>query len=161
MLNVLRMSALTVATLTAVALAMTPKQTEAQSYQIDCAILLCLSGGWPASVPCARARAEFIRRITPWPVEPPLQIWRCPMGAAYPVDPDVLTSERIYEILFERYPVVKPLFGKRNAAEVQQQEAVRHHHLAPVVTEDEDAPQGRGGIQQDAVSAALGARQVQ
>ena len=54
----------------------------AQSYQIDCAILLCLSGGWPASTPCARARAEFIRRITPWPIEPPLQIWRCPMGAS-------------------------------------------------------------------------------
>lgn len=101
MLNVLRTTALTVATLTAVAFAMTPKRTEAQSYQIDCAILLCLSGGWPASVPCARARAEFIRRITPWPVEPPLQIWRCPMGAAYPVDPDGLTSERIYEILFD------------------------------------------------------------
>jgi len=101
MLNAFRATALTVTTLTAAAFAMTPNRTEAQSYQIDCAILLCLSGGWPASVPCARARAEFIRRITPWPVEPPLQIWRCPMGAAYPVDPDALTSERIHEILFE------------------------------------------------------------
>ncbi|MGR3435775.1 MAG: hypothetical protein ACU0CO_12940 [Shimia sp.] len=55
----------------------------ASAYQIDCAILLCLSGGWPASAPCAAARAEFIRRVTPWPVEPPLQIWRCPMRAAY------------------------------------------------------------------------------
>ncbi|PVA08622.1 hypothetical protein DC366_18305 [Pelagivirga sediminicola] len=36
-----------------------PTQARAQTYQIDCAILLCLSGGWPASVPCARARAEF------------------------------------------------------------------------------------------------------
>ena len=78
-----------------------PQQSEGQTYQIDCAILLCLSGGWPASVPCSRARAEFIRRITPWPVEPPLQIWRCPMGAAYTVDPDTLTSDRIYEILFQ------------------------------------------------------------
>lgn len=60
-----------------------PNQTKAQVYPIDCAILLCLSAGWPASVPCARARAEFIRRITPWPVEPPLQIWRCPMGASF------------------------------------------------------------------------------
>lgn len=59
-----------------------PQTAYAQSYQIDCAILLCLSGGWPASEPCTRARAEFIRRITPWPVEPPLQIWRCPMGAS-------------------------------------------------------------------------------
>ncbi|MEO9739371.1 MAG: hypothetical protein ABJO09_20860 [Hyphomicrobiales bacterium] len=75
-------------------------RVQAQTYQIDCAILLCLSGGWPASVPCARARTEFIRRITPWPVEPPLQIWRCPMGASYrsiapPNDPS-----RFYDILF-------------------------------------------------------------
>ena len=58
----------------------------ASAYQIDCAILLCLSGGWPASAPCAAARAEFIRRVTPWPVEPPLQIWRCPMRADYETD---------------------------------------------------------------------------
>ncbi|MEL6694570.1 MAG: hypothetical protein AAFQ12_16325, partial [Pseudomonadota bacterium] len=74
---------MTVAALAAVTFTAAPQRAEAQSYQIDCAILLCLSGGWPASVPCARARAEFIRRITPWPVEPPLQIWRCPMGAAH------------------------------------------------------------------------------
>ncbi len=68
-----------------IAIGLTPlaaKPVAAQGYQIGCAILLCLAGGWPASVPCARARAEFIRRITPWPVEPPLQIWRCPMRAA-------------------------------------------------------------------------------
>jgi len=68
-----------------IAIGFTPlavKPAAGQGYQIDCAILLCLAGGWPASVPCARARAEFIRRITPWPVEPPLQIWRCPMRAA-------------------------------------------------------------------------------
>lgn len=97
----LRISALVVAALTAATFTAAPQRAAAQSYQIDCAILLCLSGGWPASVPCTRARAEFIRRITPWPVEPPLQIWRCPMGAAYTVDPDTLTSERIYEILLE------------------------------------------------------------
>lgn len=101
MLKQLRNTALTVAALAAASITAAPQRAEAQTYQIDCAILLCLSGGWPASVPCARARAEFIRRITPWPVEPPLQIWRCPMGAAYTVDPDTLTSERIYEILFE------------------------------------------------------------
>ncbi|WP_232962803.1 hypothetical protein [Paracoccus tegillarcae] len=56
--------------------------TPASAYPIDCAILLCLAGGWPASAECAAARAEFIRRITPWPIEPPLQIWRCPMGAS-------------------------------------------------------------------------------
>lgn len=100
MLKLLRNSTMAI---TAVAASMiaAPERAQAQTYQIDCAILLCLSGGWPASVPCARARAEFIRRITPWPVEPPLQIWRCPMGAAYTVDPDTLTADRIYDILLE------------------------------------------------------------
>ena len=74
-------------------------RAQAQTYQIDCAILLCLSGGWPASVPCARARAEFIRRITPWPVEPPLQIWRCPMGTSYQADETESGYGRIYDIL--------------------------------------------------------------
>lgn len=58
-----------------------PAPAVGQSYQVDCAILLCLAGGWPASAPCAHARLVFIRRITPWPVEPPLQIWNCPMSA--------------------------------------------------------------------------------
>ncbi|MEM6410631.1 MAG: hypothetical protein AAF683_03750 [Pseudomonadota bacterium] len=83
-------------------LVVTTPRANAQSYQIDCAILLCLSGGWPASVPCTRARAEFIRRITPWPVEPPLQIWRCPMSASYTVDPEASPKEQIYEVLLER-----------------------------------------------------------
>lgn len=74
-------------------------RAHAQTYQIDCAILLCLSGGWPASVPCARARAEFIRRITPWPIEPPLQIWRCPMGASHLDDQTKSGFGRIYDIL--------------------------------------------------------------
>ena len=76
-----------------------PPQAQAQTYPIDCAILLCLSGGWPASVPCARARAEFIRRITPWPVEPPLQIWRCPMGASFEVDLNSMPATRIWRAL--------------------------------------------------------------
>ena len=77
-----------------------PMSARAQTYPIDCAILLCLSGGWPASVPCARARAEFIRRITPWPVEPPLQIWRCPMGASYESDRQSNNADRIIQALY-------------------------------------------------------------
>ena len=77
-----------------------PMPARAQTYPIDCAILLCLSGGWPASVPCPRARAEFIRRITPWPVEPPLQIWRCPMGASYESDRLSTNAGRIFKILY-------------------------------------------------------------
>jgi len=76
-----------------------PVRVQAQTYPIDCAILLCLSGGWPASAPCSSARAEFIRRITPWPVEPPLQIWRCPMAASYSVPGFDRSESRIFEIL--------------------------------------------------------------
>lgn len=82
----------------ALSLAGTTNKTVAQTYPIDCAILLCLSGGWPASVPCTRARAEFIRRITPWPIEPPLQIWRCPMGVSYYPSSGHFFGPRIYDI---------------------------------------------------------------
>jgi hypothetical protein len=88
-------------TVTTLSLAGATNRAVAQSYQIDCAILLCLSGGWPASVPCARARAEFIRRITPWPVEPPLQIWRCPMGVSYDPTKPANSPSRVYDILLD------------------------------------------------------------
>src|SRR6056297_1239424 len=68
----------------------------AKAYPVDCAILLCLAGGWPASAECAHARAVFIRRITPWPIEPPLQIWRCPMGVSERV-PLQSTAPKIWE----------------------------------------------------------------
>lgn len=70
----------------------------ASAYQIDCAILLCLAGGFPPSVPCAQARAEMIRRITPWPVEPPLQIWRCPMHAAFDLPTPRNPIDRLYQV---------------------------------------------------------------
>ena len=69
--------------------------TPAAAYPVDCAILLCLAGGWPASAECAHARAVFIRRITPWPIEPPLQIWNCPMRASF------RKTERSMDRLFE------------------------------------------------------------
>ena len=78
----------------------TPEPVTAQGYQVDCAILLCLAGAWPASAPCAHARAVFIRRITPWPVEPPLQIWRCPMAASFDVPAPLSPMERLYDITF-------------------------------------------------------------
>jgi len=71
----------------------------AQAYPVDCAILLCLAGGWPASAECSHARAVFIRRITPWPIEPPLQIWRCPMGAAFKADSPNPFESRLYKAL--------------------------------------------------------------
>ncbi|WP_206080338.1 hypothetical protein [Pacificoceanicola onchidii] len=91
--------------MSALSLISLPSRASAQTYPIDCAILLCLSGGWPASVPCSRARAEFICRITPWPVEPPLQIWRCPMGASFGVDSTTLPKAQLYDIFAsERSP---------------------------------------------------------
>lgn len=44
------------------------------AYDMDCAIILCLAGGFPASAVCTAAHAEMIRRITPWPSLPPFGI---------------------------------------------------------------------------------------
>lgn len=78
--------------------------TGAAAYPVDCAILLCLAGGWPANAECKDARSVFIDRITPRDVEPPLQIWNCPMsasasgssGAAKGADIDISGSEYDY-----------------------------------------------------------------
>ncbi len=75
----------------------------AAAYPVDCAILLCLAGGWPASAECAHARAVFIRRITPWPIEPPLQIWNCPMRASFRGEAKPL--ERLFDIAVRGEPV--------------------------------------------------------
>ena len=83
-----------------------PGTASAQSYQVDCAILLCLAGGWPTLAPCAHARAVFIQRITPWPIEPPLQIWRCPMGAAFDGAAPLSPMERLYDITFKAEPAI-------------------------------------------------------
>jgi hypothetical protein len=90
-MNSLRAAAAVAATAVSVSLA-----APAAAYPVDCAILLCLAGGWPASAECAHARAVFIARITPWPVEPPLQIWNCPMRAS--LNRDKAPMERLFEI---------------------------------------------------------------
>jgi len=108
-----------------------PIPARAQTYPIDCAILLCLSGGWPASVPCARARAEFIRRITPWPVEPPLQIWRCPMGASLETAPAADSADRIFEVFFQNNST--GLVMARIMSDVQRLQRVSTHVLADLV----------------------------
>ena len=76
----------------------------AAAYPVDCAILLCLAGGWPASAECAHARAVFIRRITPWPIEPPLQIWNCPMRASFHGEAQPI--ERLFDIAVRGEPLV-------------------------------------------------------
>ena len=76
----------------------------AAAYPVDCAILLCLAGGWPASAECAHARAVFIRRITPWPIEPPLQIWNCPMRASFHGEEQPIES--LFDIAVRGEPLV-------------------------------------------------------
>ncbi|MEQ8897155.1 MAG: hypothetical protein RID23_08680 [Roseovarius sp.] len=97
MIPALKMIAVVLISALGISFSLLPNRATAQSYPIDCAILLCLSGGWPSSEPCALARAEFIRRITPWPVEPPLQIWRCPMGASFEPEPGPATGLEVLE----------------------------------------------------------------
>lgn len=46
----------------------------ARAYDMDCAIMLCMAGGFPPGAVCSAAYAEMIRRITPWPVRPPYGI---------------------------------------------------------------------------------------
>jgi hypothetical protein len=99
------------------------------AYPVDCAILLCLAGGWPASAECSHARAVFIRRITPWPVEPPLQIWRCPMGIALNKKTTGSVFARVQDVAMVSKPVAtqvtnlvyqpsEPGLGKAIAAQI-------------------------------------------
>lgn len=110
----------------AVALAAAPK---AEAYAIDCAILLCLAGGFPASTECAAAKLEMIRRVTPFPIEPPLQLWNCPMSASgmppLPgVGSDRLTDEiRGYRDGIEVYHV--NFFAQRNSGGVDSYDSTR------------------------------------
>lgn len=107
----------------------TPIRVAAQSYPIDCAILLCLAGGFPASAECTAARIEMIRRVTPWPVEPPLQLWNCPLRASgLPPLPnmgrDGLTDEiRGYRDGIEVYHV--NYSGQRNSGGVDVYDSTR------------------------------------
>lgn len=88
----------------------------AKSYPVDCAILLCLAGGWPASSECAHARAVFIARITPWPVEPPLQIWNCPMRAS--LSREKAPMERLFEIALRPESAPRPQSRNERSAEL-------------------------------------------
>ena len=113
-MNSLRAVAAVAATAVSVSLS-----APAAAYPVDCAILLCLAGGWPASAECANARAVFIARITPWPVEPPLQIWNCPMRAS--LNREIAPMERLFEI------ALWPEGGPRPQSQV---ESSRELHLA-------------------------------
>ena len=98
---------------------------KAQSYSIDCAILICLSGGWAhPSAECTAARAEFIRRVTPWPIEPPLQIWNCPMGVNDRKDTDAPDATQTYKVLFGDSSPLQSLPLPSLTEEITQEHAV-------------------------------------
>ncbi|MCE6958109.1 hypothetical protein LAZ40_03440 [Cereibacter sphaeroides] len=88
----------------------------AGAYPIDCAILLCMAGGFPASAECAAAKREVIRRITPHPVEPPLQLWNCPMN----VDPEVASSIGLAPASLGSDGLTSEVRGIRDAIEIYQ-----------------------------------------
>lgn len=54
--------------------------SQSGAYPIDCAILLCLGGGFPASAECQAAKAVMVQRVTSLPTQPPVQPWNCPIG---------------------------------------------------------------------------------
>ena len=86
----------------------------AQATPIDCSILLCMAGGFPASAECTAAKAEVIRRITPVPVEPPLQIWRCPMK----MDPSLLAALGISANQLNQSGYTKEVLDIQNGIEI-------------------------------------------
>ncbi len=119
MLTFLRLTTFT-AVVAGAAICNAPREASA-GFNVDCAMLLCLAGGWPKSAECTLAYATFIRRVTPWPIEPPLQIWRCPMGAAYE-GPQMTPMQRIYNAtLPESQLQSKP---QEQASDVKPQPAV-------------------------------------
>lgn len=93
---------LTIAAAGALALAGLAAPAPVHAYPIDCAILLCMAGGFPSDPVCTAAYAEMIRRVTPWPIEPPLQIWNCPMGASF--DGPLQSLPEVHEAAFQAVP---------------------------------------------------------
>lgn len=82
------------------------------AYPIDCAILLCLAGGFPSSAECVAAKTTMLQRIAPPVPHPPLQLWNCPMGGAETVPvaigvdglvPEVRSIRDGIEIYWVRY----------------------------------------------------------
>ena len=105
----------------------------ADAYPIDCAILLCMAGGFPPSAECTAAQVEVIRRVTPWPIEPPLQLWNCPMsgGGSVPVPnlgSDGLTPEiRQYRDAVEVWELSKRVQGSSEGRDVSTT-AIRNYY---------------------------------
>lgn len=158
------------AALTAACVLLAASAAPARAYPIDCAILLCMAGGFPASVECSRAKAEVIRRITPWPVEPPLQLWRCPMRisaadaalagiAVPPPGSDGLTPEvRAYRDAMEIYHVQYQRIGGGKDSEPRSLDGTQVGRYA----EDGDFSWARSSFERgpEWLAEAVGGRRV-
>lgn len=59
-----------------------PKPAQAEDYDMDCAVILCLAGGFPTG--CSAAYSYMIDRITSTPPKPPFGF--CAMGSLSDVD---------------------------------------------------------------------------
>jgi hypothetical protein len=54
---------LPIAGLAVLALAAPPASVQAEDYDIDCAVILCMAGGFPASAPCSAAHGYMMKRL--------------------------------------------------------------------------------------------------
>jgi len=64
-----RSTAICAATALVLALAGAPKPAAAEEYDMDCAVILCLAGGFPSG--CAAPHAYMMSRLTARPPKPP------------------------------------------------------------------------------------------
>lgn len=72
----------------------------ARAYDMDCAILLCMSGGFPPSDVCSAAYSTMIWRITPIPTLPPFGV--CTY-AAVPVEMGGPGGEEVLDVSTPEY----------------------------------------------------------
>lgn len=110
----------------------------ASAYPIDCAILLCMAGGFPASAECTAAKAEVIRRITPIPVEPPLQIWRCPMR----IDPQAAAAIGLSAVNLNSKGYTKEVLDLQNGIDILDMKYTRSRGPEGEVTISEFVKKG-------------------
>lgn len=105
-----------------------PKPAEAAGYDIDCAVILCLAGGFPTG--CGAAYSYMIRRITSTPPKPPFGF--CAMGDLSDVDFPDNDDPRAHEAMID---VIDDPGVARTLRSVRA-EVARGHHMCQSGGED-------------------------